>query len=294
MAKIRFYEMQSLHNEWPNTNTEYDCLLVAGGSDCRAYEILRRCSENKIGLGEVLLFDFEERKKEINKELIEAYNSYQSMHLNISTIPCQIKKPSDCIKSLNDLGFDFKRYKQIAIDISCFTKPYFFSLIKYLKEYHDVSSLTVFYTEPRSYIFSKGLYGSYSSTFGPLSILEIPGYPGLETRTEKKLLIILLGFNGDLSVFITEEIAPDIVILVNGFPSYLPKFKDISLICNEKLSSTFKNSIRYAIANNPFETYNILEKIKTEYQNSFINIAPLGTKPMALGACLFGISLALT
>ena len=36
--------------------------------------------------------------------------------------------------------------------------------------------------------------------------------------------------------------------------------------------------------------YNFLQYIKDkEDDNTFINIAPLGTKPMALGACLFAL-----
>jgi hypothetical protein len=150
--------------------------------------------------------------------------------------------------------------------------------------------LTVFYTEPKSYVFSKGLYRSYQSTRGPLSVLEIPGFPGQENITESKLLVILLGFDGELSDYITEEISPDEVILVNGFPGYLPKFKDISLICNEKLSVNVNNRILYSRANNPFDTFNLLKSVRTRYPNSSFTVAPLGTKPMALGACLFAIA----
>jgi len=45
----------------------------------------------------------------------------------------------------------------------------------------------------------------------------------------------------------------------------------------------------YSKANNPFEIYNLLQGIKIKTPNNFINIAPLGTKPMALGACLFAL-----
>jgi hypothetical protein len=48
--------------------------------------------------------------------------------------------------------------------------------------------------------------------------------------------------------------------------------------------------IRYTKANNPFDTYNLLQSIKEQAEtNTFINIAPLGPKPMALGACLFAL-----
>ena len=44
----------------------------------------------------------------------------------------------------------------------------------------------------------------------------------------------------------------------------------------------------YTPADNPFETYNLLDKITDS--NSSICIAPLSTKPVALGICLFALS----
>ena len=61
------------------------------------------------------------------------------------------------------------------------------------------------------------------------------------------------------------------------------------MIANEKLTSDRDIKIEFSRANNPFEAFNLLEDIKNQNQTSFINIAPLGTKPMALGACLFAL-----
>jgi hypothetical protein len=110
------------------------------------------------------------------------------------------------VKALGDYDPNFRSATEVAIDISCFTKPYFFCLLKYLKEQTTINNVTVFYTEPMSYVFSKGLYQSYHSTSGPLSVMEIPGFPGNDTRTTKKVLVVLLGFDGELSFFITDEL----------------------------------------------------------------------------------------
>ena len=118
--------------------------------------------------------------------------------------------------------------------------------------------------------------------------MEIPGFPGNDTRTTKKILVVLLGFDGELALFVSEEVAPDEIVIVNGFPGYAPKFKDISLINNEKLLSS--RLINYARANNPFETFNLLERLYNQETAAFFNIAPIGTKPMALGACLFALT----
>ena len=240
-----------------------------------------------VSFNKVLIFNFEERHDCLNTTLIKAFKSYEGLGLNTSLIGCSIKDPSTCVKALGDSDPDFKSATKVALDISCFTKPYFFCLLKYLKEQTNIGNVTVFYTEPMSYVFSKGLYQSYHSTSGPLSVMEIPGFPGNDTRTTKKVLVVLLGFDGELSSFITEEIAPDATLVVNGFPAYAPKFKEVSLINNEKLLiSSATGSVQYSRANSPFETFNLLEHLYKKETSAFFNVAPIGTKPMALGACL--------
>lgn len=287
------YNMIEINNDWNGIPKHYDCLLLAGGSDYRAYEILRKAKVKNVLFDTVYLFDFDERHIE-DETLKRSYNEYETLDFNIKKIPCSILNPSLCIKSFNGIGIDFSKTAKIAIDISCFTKPYFFLILKHLQSLRKFDSVSVFYSEPKSYIFTKGLYTSYHSSNGPLTILEIPGYSGYDRRGQKRLLIILLGFDGNLSKEINEDIAPIKTIIVNGFPGYAPKYKDISLISNERLIQDHSD-IKYSRANNPFETYNLLESIRREEKlkgsdgDLFINIAPLGTKPMALGACLYAI-----
>ncbi len=96
-----------------------------------------------------------------------------------------------------------------------------------------------------------------------------------------------MGFDSDLSKEINVDVSPTETVVINGFPSYSSKFKDISLVTNERLVGDSNIKIKYARANNPFEVYNLLENIKSEDKdNTFMKFAPLGTKPMALGACL--------
>lgn len=284
--------MHCIENGVTDLEKEYDYLIMAGGSDYRAYELLRKCLKYNVTSRKILFFDFEERKTDLAREDIKAYNEYKNLGFQTEPLKCYITDPSSCLKSLSESGIHFAKNDKIAIDISCFTKPYFFSILMYLKEQAKLSSITVFYTEPMSYIFSKGSYQSYHSTSGTLEVIEIPGYPGSDIGTTKKVLIILLGFDSELSSLICDEVSPDEIIIVNGFPAYSPKFKDISIINNERLLSNFGSpmSIKYAKANNPFETFNLLEDLKRSQPNSFFNIAPLGTKPMALGACLLAIS----
>lgn len=262
-----------------------DFLILASGSDSRAYEVLSKCKT--ISKNQIIMFHFSERLNGLpGDDALFDYNKYS--YNKIQQIYCEIKNPSSSVEELEKNNFHHST--KIGIDISCFTKPYFYFIIKFLKERYKIQNVTVFYTEPKSYLFAKGLFQTFHTSSGPLSVSEMPGYPGLELRGSKRKLIILLGFDGDLSKEINEEVSPKDTVVVNGFPSYAPKFKDISLIANEKLVSDQNITIRYARANNPFEVYNLLKTIKNEEKGDFfLNVAPLGTKPMALGACLFAL-----
>lgn len=293
--KQHIYNMAQVDSNWDDIPNHFDCFLVAGGSDFRAYEILRKAKGKGISIGTLYFFDFDERKEGISEELQEAYDGYKELKFNTVKISCSTQDPSSCIKSLAGQGIVFSNHDTLAIDISCFTKPYFFLILKHLQSLKKFASVSVFYSEPKSYVFPKGLFSSYKSSLGPLSILEIPGYTGSDVRGQKRMLVIFLGFDGDLSREINEDVAPSETLIVNGFPGYAPKFKDISLICNEKLIQEKHSKLNYSRSNNPFEAFNLLESLKADeklrnrHGSLFMNIAPLGTKPMALGACLFAI-----
>src|SRR5437588_2175566 len=280
------YKMELVEGSSPSI-PELDYFILSSGSDGRAYQILSKVDFSIKNGPKVIVFNFQERLK--GRDLKDKLFKYKNYAIsNLQEIECGIKNPSS---SLGEFGGNvFDESQKIGIDISCFTKPYFYYLIKLLRERFGISKLTIFYTEPKSYKFPRGLFNRFHTSTGPLSIIELPGFSGLEIRDSRRKLIILLGFDGDLSKEINEDVSPNETVVVNGFPSYMTKFKDISLIANEKLVGDDKIQVQYARANNPFEVYNLLEAIKAKDRGAkFINVAPLGTKPMALGACLFAL-----
>jgi hypothetical protein len=292
MAKSSVYQMARLADLGAGDGVQYDCILLGGGSDARAYEVLRSGPAKQITFGRVLLFDFEERRGSDDPKIKGAYERYIGLHENVTLLPCSLKDPSGSLKSIAGQGFAFDERSRLAVDISCFTRPYFFSLLKYLQDHCKVAHVDVFYTEPMSYVLPRGLIRSYRASLGPLFVMEVPGFPGHTTGRRKSILVFTLGFDGDLSVFLSEEVTPDSVIIVNGFPSYSPKFKDISLINNERLldSSDAKDTISYCRASNPYDLFNFLVELRKKHTDAFFNIAPLGPKPMALGACMFALA----
>jgi len=269
---------------------EIDILFISAGADYRAYEVLRKLKKSSKTVKQVIVIDFIERQNTEDSKYTTNYEAYKELtDFKFLEIKANIKDPSDCLKGLASHGVKLLDKDKIAIDISCFTKPYFFSFLRFFSKIVKLNSVDVFYTEPKSYKFITGQYDSYKSTSGPTKIKEL--FAGSDSKEQERLLLILLGFDGDISRGIDDEISPTHTMIVNGFPGYSPKFKDISLINNEKLVSNENNiKLLYSRANNPFDTYNLIDKIVREMDElKYINIAPLGTKPMALGACMYAI-----
>jgi len=184
---------------------------------------------------------------------------------------------------------------KIAIDFSVMVKPYYFLLLRYLYEYIKPQRIFLIYTEPASYnqklpFFSNKTRNTF--TKGRIDTCEIPTFSGQNYLSKTTALIILLGFEGQRATEIVNSISQQMIIPVNGFPSYRPEFKDISILSNDDLfkeESTF-DALQYAPSHDPFETYNVLKTILMKHQDkNNIAIAPLGTKPMALGACFLGL-----
>ena len=144
---------------------------------------------------------------------------------------------------------------------------------------------------------------SYTSTIGSITTDEISGFSGLSAKSgsSDRILLCFLGFDNDLLPTVIQDSSPSKIVTINGFPSFFPKFKDISLINNEKIlsSSDYANlrdscnrnkNLIYVEASNPFDVINTLEQIKSSNVSSCIDIVPLSSKPMALGVCLFALS----
>jgi hypothetical protein len=292
MPTSALYQMSRLTDTADAEQIHYDCIVIGGESDTRAYEVLRRAAEWKLGFDNVLMCDFIERRDAEDLTAREAYQSYSKLSLNIKPLECSLKDPSACLKSIPNTGLVFSSKSRVALDISSFTRPYCFALLKYLQDLCKLTTVDVYYTEPMSYVIPKGLVRSYRKSIGSLSVMEVPGFPGRDTGRTKKALVVTLGFDGDLSAFISDEVTPAFIVIVNGFPAYSPKFKDISLINNERLLnySGVQENISYCRASNPFELFNLLVTLQERHPDTFFNIAPLGPKPMALGACMFALS----
>eukprot|EP00831_Metopus_contortus_P077480 TRINITY_DN7286_c0_g1_i6.p1 TRINITY_DN7286_c0_g1~~TRINITY_DN7286_c0_g1_i6.p1 ORF type:complete len:209 (-),score=4.45 TRINITY_DN7286_c0_g1_i6:202-828(-) len=153
----------------------------------------------------------------------------------------------------------------VGLYITGFTIPDIFTILQILKENKNVKTLYVFYTEPKHYLFKDTVFDTYEYLRGERRYESIPGYTSI--KSDPELLVCFLGFDNNVSNVLFDKVIPVETITINGFPSYLPKLKDISLLNNYSLLTKIdRDSQLYTRANNPFSSYNTLCEIRKNIQ----------------------------
>lgn len=152
------------------------------------------------------------------------------------------------------------------------------------------------YAEPLKYTknLSGNPHGGFDLSERIQRLKSIPGFASFDGQFEKNFkLVVLLGFEGNRFEFVASKIEPESWQLfpIIGVPGFQPGFAD-HVFCENAVTiedTRCSQNVRYAAANCPFSLISVLEEIAKEDPASLLKIAPLGTKPHALGAFLFGI-----
>jgi len=122
-------------------------------------------------------------------------------------------------------------------------------------------------------------------------VAPIPGFASLSADTDDALLVPLLGFEGSRFAHIVELVQPpgDRIIPVIGVPGFRPEYPFHTYLGNQPALEQTKawRHVRYARANCPFSAMYTLSDIGRQWPGGALKIAPIGTKPHALGAVLY-------
>ena len=158
--------------------------------------------------------------------------------------------------------------------------------------------VSVVYVEPRSYTFSRTpteaeIFDLSEAIHG---ILPLPGFGVLSEPEDEELVLFVpfLGFEGHRLAYVLEQVQPPgrNIVPVIGVPGFMPEFPFHTYLGNRNIlaRSTLHTQIRHVMANSAFDAFYLLQEIATEYPDHTLKIAPIGTKPHALGVVLFTLS----
>lgn len=246
-----------------------------------AYELLHR---KGITIVQTVVFDYSDIRP---KEDSDAYNQYYRLQSfsGVTYIPCNAFDAD-----INYIcNMDISSIHNIVIDITNIPTPDIFRLLYVLYSIHNVIQYSIVYSEPKYYQHINGFNYSLNEKLVEIDYRTIPEY-FCSAVSRDVMLVCFLGFGRLVSKYIHDRCEHSDVVVINGFPSYYPKIKDISLEHNyELISAIGTDKVLFCQANDPFSSYNTLCDIKAHNNNKLMDICVLGSKPMALGACIFAL-----
>ncbi len=184
------------------------------------------------------------------------------------------------------------RHTQVYLDITGLPHHVWAPILRAIRVRSEPSVCV--YVEPGDYRFSAtpteaSIFDLSESIQG---IEPLPGFVSLAaTPDEDGVFVPLLGFEGARFAFMTEAVQPnwDAICPIIGVPGFRPEYPFYSYLGNRlQLAETRAwQNVRYAAANCPFSVYHVLGAIAADDPTQRLRIAPIGTKPHALGAVLY-------
>lgn len=153
------------------------------------------------------------------------------------------------------------------------------------------------YVEPRSYSFSPTpteaeIFDLSEAIHG---IHPLPGFGVLsEPEDEDSVLFVpFLGFEGHRFAYVLEQVQPPgrKIFPIIGVPGFMPVFPFHTYLGNRNILAhgNLHTQVRHIMANSAVDAFYVLQEIAEEYPHHMLKIAPIGTKPHAMGAVLFAL-----
>lgn len=154
----------------------------------------------------------------------------------------------------------------------------------------------VVYMEPGSYRSSRhpqrGAFYDLSDRID--GIRPLPSFAYLRPDPPEAILVPLLGFEGARFEHVVRQVEPakGATFPIVGVPGFRADYPFVAYWGNEAgllADDTYLN-LRYAIANDPFDVFHQLVDLREAHPDKLMKVAPIGTKPHAIGALLFALS----
>lgn len=265
----------------------YDYCFMSKGSEDRAYTLLENCS-GAFSFENLVLFDSRPKHESLSSKELDKYNRIDCLLQERHEKSCQVISVED---SKLGAALANKRISEIpraALDISSMNFWEMGDILYYLTRVANTNVLDIFYTEPDLYLYREDDLTQYNHKVPKVSYKYPPNYMSTKTTQEDEVFVAILGFQRHVLKLMRDLSEMSDWYSINGFPSFYPKAKDISLANNSDYVAEVLSSNRFSSeASNPFICYNTLCDIKKSSRGAFMTVCPLGSKPMTLGVCLY-------
>ncbi len=154
-----------------------------------------------------------------------------------------------------------------------------------------IKNIQILYIEPKEYKFKNNSISTNDEFDLSEKFQQFPPLPGFTINAEDKNveLIAFLGFEKNRlgQIFTLDETTYSKFIPVIPLPAFRPGWENRTINNHLKFFTAkyFFTGLKYVSANNPYQSYKLLDKLSRTKEN--FRVAPLGTKPNAIGCAVF-------
>lgn len=257
-----------------------DLVLVGTAPDDRSRELPRLWAKQ-----------YKKESKCISYDTKSERCGYHSFNLGDETVRTTAKATNDITSLYGELDSDSLNGKNILIDITGMDQPAMFFLLKCLREQKRAKRVFGVYTEPLKYKTnpSQTSGDEFDLTEEFVAFRSLPGFLPAYDRRKGKQLLVFMGFEGRRFTKVFEEVNPEpnCTHAVFGIPAFQPGWQYLTLGSNQAACELSHTHLHRAEANNPFDAFDVATEISESYPHLQLVLAPIGTKPHALGAALY-------
>ena len=238
----------------------------------------------------VALFHYTEPNPEREGNHKQMLNRVTASNIPSRELPYSKSDPitslRNSIPTLQDI-FELHRSASIVLDISVMPRQHFLMLCQWMTDARYWNRLIIVYSEPSNYDVSKYM----PLSFGLSSLEQIPGLVPCTDLSRPIHLILFLGYEGDRATAIYDHIQPRRTTLIVPHPPYRPEWAGLTQRFNSALIDLVgPEHVHYVESIDPDIVALQLQKIvgaSDSRSETATIIAPLGTKPQALGTFVF-------
>ena len=217
-----------------------------------------------------------------------------SVAYSSSDVALSIDNQEYSIRDLRDYNIPAGK---ILIDATSLALPELIHLFGMLNE--GKKSFDVMYVQPTEYAESEASELDKVKTFDlsddGIGIQQVPPYIGYSEQT---MIFFFLGWEGHrLGALInSEEFDSRNITCLIGTPPFKVGWENVSLSNNyiqlAQINSSSNARFKFAGANDPVKTYEVIEQIykAAVYEGKNLCLAPFGTKPAAIAAAQFAVN----
>lgn len=181
----------------------------------------------------------------------------------------------------------------VYLDITGLSHHVWAPLLKAAWSNEDI--IRVVYVEPAEYKVSQAPTAGqiFDLSEDIIGLQPLPGFTSLAQPWDEEAVcfVPLLGFEGARLAYVLEQVQPPAakVYPTIGVPGFRPEYPFYAYLGNKNAleKSGAWQRVRFAIANCPFSLFYVLQDLAGEHPRDLLKIAPIGTRPHALGAVLY-------